>query len=209
MFDIATRYTPNTPQFAGLSIPFDWVLSQPRAQAVTLADYHDPCNPITRRAVVLQAYSLMLEDTLQTAVLLSLFTDRRASGDDALPRGETQRRGWVGDATLASIKGLQDRGIGSHLWLLYQGQKSEQKVMDLAQLYAAEALQWMIDADVVARLLVTAQWHGQAQERLALRVQLYKGLDIKPVYDVLWGTSLLRGSSGVHSSVGSRHRDVH
>ena len=31
-----------------------------------------------------------------------------------------------------------------------------------------------------------------AQERLALRPQIYKPRQSKPVYDVLWGTSILR-----------------
>ncbi len=50
---------------------------------------------------------------LETAVIISLFTDRRAGENDELPATETDRRGWWGNT-------LQDADdeIGSKLWLL-------------------------------------------------------------------------------------------
>jgi len=52
-------------------------------------------------------------DPLARAVIISLFTWRRANPDDVLPAGD-DRQGWFGD-TFAEVRG--DR-IGSRLWLL-------------------------------------------------------------------------------------------
>ena len=56
---------------------------------------------------------LVGEDGFRTAVLISLFTDKRVELAE-LPAGETDRRGWVGDL-LSDIEGDE---IGSKLWLL-------------------------------------------------------------------------------------------
>lgn len=83
---------------------------------------------------------------LQTAVLLSLFTDRRAENDDVPPSGDpTDRRGWWADQ-FAVILGDK---FGSRLWLLDRS-KMTNEVLLLAKQYAAEALAWMIEDKVVA-----------------------------------------------------------
>lgn len=67
---------------------------------------------------------LVAENTLRTAVILSLFLDRRADDDDVLPNGSNDRRGWWADTvapmTEYGIGGGLASGdrIGSRLWLL-------------------------------------------------------------------------------------------
>lgn len=85
-----------------------------------------------------QDFDLKTETGLYTAILLSIFTDRRANGDDALPDGSEDRRGWWGDAFAEQI-GDQ---IGSRLWLLDRA-KITTEVMRLIRDYAIEALAWM------------------------------------------------------------------
>jgi phage gp46-like protein len=185
MFDIATR-TPKTG-----SLPFDLQLLQP----LPAADYpwHDFSQPSGRPvsyAERLQTFAIALEPTLQTAIILSLFTDRRAGADDVLPAGATDRRGWVGEAFVGDGKAW-----GSHLWLLYVG-KSTADVLERARFAAQEALAWMVDAGVASRVVVTAEWvAGTNGERMAIRPQIYQGADAAPVYDVLWGVSLQRGAA--------------
>jgi len=83
---------------------------------------------------------------LETAVLLSLFTDRRAQPDDQPPSGDpTDRRGWWGDE-LADIEGDQ---IGSRLWLLDRSVNSNETARR-AEEYVREALAWMVDDRVVS-----------------------------------------------------------
>ncbi len=99
----------------------------------------------------IEANDLAQDDGLETAVLLSLFLDRRAEDGDTLPDGETDRRGWWADA-VPVVEGDQ---IGSRLWLLGRS-KQTQDALPRAETYAREALQWMIDDLVTDRIDVTA-----------------------------------------------------
>lgn len=83
---------------------------------------------------------------LQTAILISLLTDRLADASDDTDDGN--RRGWWGDLE-------QDYRIGSRLWLLRR-QKLTTQVALKAEDYAREALQWMTDDGVVSSLDVEA-----------------------------------------------------
>lgn len=95
----------------------------------------------------LGALGLAEDDGLETAVVLSLFTDRRAEEDDALPGGGDDRRGFWGD-----VPG--DR-IGSRLWLLHR-EKQTPAVLGRAQQYAREALTWLIDDGIASAVDVVA-----------------------------------------------------
>lgn len=88
---------------------------------------------------------------LMTAVVLSLFTDRRAEPDDVPPSGDpTDRRGWWADEFAATAGDL----FGSRLWLLDRSVLNNETVLKARQ-YVVEALQWMIDDQVVASIPVT------------------------------------------------------
>lgn len=98
------------------------------------------------------ANDLARDEGLETAVLLSLFTDRRAEAGDALPSGETDRRGWWGDA----VPVHEGDTIGSRLWLLSR-EKELAIVLSRAEEYAREALQWLVDDQVAERVEVAAE----------------------------------------------------
>ncbi|MFX1675214.1 phage GP46 family protein [Paraburkholderia sp. A2WS-5] len=89
-------------------------------------------------------------DDLETAVLVSIFTDRAANPDDVIPDGTGDPRGWWGDIG-------EDKPIGSRLWLLDRS-KQTQEVLNNARDYINEALQWLIDDGVVASIDVQTQW---------------------------------------------------
>jgi len=97
------------------------------------------------------ANDIEVDDGLETAVIVSLFTDRRAEDADALPDGHTDRRGYWGDE-LPVIAG--DR-IGSRLWLLAR-EKQLTPVLARARAYAIEALQWLLDDRVAESVDVSA-----------------------------------------------------
>lgn len=97
--------------------------------------------------------ALASDDGIESAVVISLFTDARAGDDDdVLPDGSDQRRGWWGD-TYAAQSG--DR-IGSRLWLLAR-EKQVPEVLERAREYAAEALQWLIDDGIARAVNVQAE----------------------------------------------------
>lgn len=95
---------------------------------------------------------LAVDDGLETAVIISLFTDRRADPDNPLPDESGDRRGWWADA-YPRIEG--DR-IGSKLWLLSR-EKQLQSVVNRAREYAREALAWLVDDGIARRVTVEAE----------------------------------------------------
>jgi len=105
--------------------------------------------------------SLEGDDGLETAVILSLFTDRRAEADDVLPDGSDDRRGWWADA-FPDVEG--DR-IGSRLWLLFR-EKDMRSVVNRAREYCIEALQWMLDEGVASKVEVLTGWVDRVSQRV-------------------------------------------
>lgn len=111
-------------------------------------------------------YDLETDDSLQTAAIVSLFTDREADSDDELPAGETDRRGWWADATLDDA--AEGSKIGSKLWLIRREKRTE-PVRQRAEQYCREALQWLVDDGLVDTVGVLAEWQ---ESMLAIRVRL-------------------------------------
>lgn len=102
--------------------------------------------------LAVEANDLVTGEELKTAVLLSLFTDRRAEDGDQLPAGATDRRGWWADSHPVVVG---DR-IGSRLWLLAR-EKQTPAVLAQAEKFAKEALRWLTDDRVAERIEVTAE----------------------------------------------------
>ncbi|MFP4891218.1 phage GP46 family protein [Paraburkholderia sp. EG304] len=119
--------------------------------------------------------SLQSGDDLQTAVLISLFTDRLALPSDATPDGD--RRGWWGDDPLYPI--------GSRLWLLGRV-KGPLDVPQRAQDYAQEALQWMIDDGVVASFDISAQWINPSRLDLTVIANRADGTSVAMKFPQVW-----------------------
>lgn len=104
-------------------------------------------------------------EPLVRAVMISLFTWRRANADDELP-GE-ERMGWWGD----SFPPVDNDQIGSRLWLLSRA-KLIPETPRRAKTYAEEALKWMVDDGIAARVVVETERQGLYT--LALACRLYK-----------------------------------
>lgn len=85
---------------------------------------------------------------IETAILISIFTDRMAEPDDVIPDGSNDPRGWWAD---------DDVPIGSRMWLL-QRAKQTGATLQRAYDYLAESLKWMIDDGVVGRFDISTQW---------------------------------------------------
>ena len=136
---------------------------------------------------------------LQTAVLVSLFTDARATEDDVLPsdvpgpvEGRPDRRGWWGDPPEA-LDGTGDR-FGSRLWLLERSPRTEQ-VRVQAEYYAREALNWLLERSIAARIDVAADWRtarGPGFDHLVLVVEITRreGGVLNLRFDDLWAATL-------------------
>lgn len=129
-----------------------------------------------------ESNDLVPDDGLKTAVLLSLFTDRRAEDGDQLPAGETDRRGWWADG-VPVVAGDQ---MGSRLWLLAR-EKQTPAIRERLQKYAAEALQWLVDDKVAERVEVAAEFPAPGMYTLEVEVFRPHGDPAKYRFDHVWG----------------------
>ena len=144
----------------------DWVLAGPDAE------------PASRGG-------LRAGGMLHTAVIICLFTDARLPEEDIPPDESPDRRGWWGD----SVQGEDEPGVpmGSLLWTLERSTISEETAR-LAEQYAADALQVLIDQGAVAAVETEAEIVGN-RDQLRLRVRLYshsRTLVYDQKFDVLW-----------------------
>lgn len=113
---------------------------------------------------VLEGGSLRVDEGLKTAVIISLFTDRRAATDDVLPSPTSGRRGWWGSLFL-------ERPLGSRLWLLAR-EKQSQDALNRAREYALESLIWLVE-DGIAKA-VEAKATAPQRGLLHLEIIIYK-----------------------------------
>lgn len=127
------------------------------------------------------------DDGLETAIMLSLFTDRQAEAGDVLPDGEDDRRGWWADA----VPVVEGDKWGSRLWLLARS-KQTAETLDRAQEYAREALAWLLTDKVAARVDVLAG--AVANGVLGLSVDLYrpKGDVVRYRFNYTWASQEAR-----------------
>lgn len=102
--------------------------------------------------IAVTAGDLTTDGGLNGAILVSLFTDRRARADDDLPSEGADRRGWWGD-----VAGVEDDDlIGSRLWLLSR-EKLSAKVLERAREYVLEALAWLLRDGVASEVDVAVE----------------------------------------------------
>lgn len=129
-------------------------------------------NTITNSSFGLEmAGSDLRTDTgLRAAVIYSLFTDRRAGPDEALPGDSTDRRGCWHE----TYKDADLDPSGSWLWLL-EGAKETQETLLRAETYAREALQWFINRGIALSVTVTGRWVRAGTLGLVLEMPLVDG----------------------------------
>lgn len=132
------------------------------------------------------AQDLEFDEGLETAVIISLFTDRRANFDDILPDPDNRDlRGWWGDLASPLVEGDQ---IGSRLWLL-EREKTLKTVLVRAKQYAEEALQWMIEDRIATKIEVDVERQGVVgSDILALQVRIRQTEGIEKILALQYKT---------------------
>ena len=134
--------------------------------------------------LALDQFALAADDGLETAVILSLFSDARARDDDALPLGQTDRRGWWADAYPAADG---DR-FGSRLWLL-RASKQLQQSLNEARDYAEEALAWLVEDGAASK--VEVETFIPRDEVMGMIVRIYRpDGSLTPIrFETLWSVA--------------------
>jgi phage gp46-like protein len=122
---------------------------------------------------------------LYTAIVISLFTDRRAKEDDAVERGD-DRRGWWGD----TFPQNENDKIGSRLWLL-EREKATQQTLIRARDYCIEATQWLVDDKVADRVEVQVEFvkrtSNDIPQTLGIKIHVYRPTGAKSFeYQYAW-----------------------
>ena len=115
-------------------------------------------------ALSLAKNDIETDDGLETAVALSLFTDRIIEDEEERLEGVSGRGGFWGDQFLASP-------MGSRLWLLKRSKRTAD-VLPVAEQYAQEALAWITEEGIAERVEVSAEFDNRA---LLLSVSIERG----------------------------------
>lgn len=123
---------------------------------------------------------LATDTTLKTAIIISLFTDKRVSIDE-LPDGQRDPRGYWGDVVGDNAGVL----MGSKLWLL-EREKHTAEVRELAREYAQEALKWLIDEQIAKSVDVSVEYIAAEQSRINVLVSRPMGRAIDYQFDFVW-----------------------
>mgnify|MGYP005983486697 CR=1 FL=1 len=114
-------------------------------------------------------------DRLTRAVIISLFSWRRAEPDD----NTDAVNGWWGD----SFPTVANDRIGSRLWLLRRS-KLTNGTAARARDYARQALAWLVDDGVASRVDVTATRTGL--QSLRLEIVICRDGQHSITFDDLW-----------------------
>ncbi len=133
---------------------------------------------ISRGDIAQSGMDLMTDSGLTTAVLISVFTDRAALPDDALPPGATDRRGYWGSDN-------PQYPWGSRLWLLDRAKMTEdtrKRAID----YLNEALQWLIDDGICGVVDVAARWLKTGFLGVAIVLTKATGEQINVQFNYVW-----------------------
>lgn len=101
--------------------------------------------------MIIEDGDLKPDNGLETAALISVFSDKRVTLEE-LPPGEFDRRGWWADLISDPI----EDEIGSKLWRLETAKINNETAVELESVLI-EAFQWMLDNGLASKLIVNAQ----------------------------------------------------
>lgn len=126
------------------------------------------------------------DEGLETAVSISLFTERRVS-DEQLPDQETNKKGWWGDM----FPDVDQDQIGSRLWTLERAKRTTE-TLRLYEDYSREALQWLIEDGVADSVEVSAEYDSNGQ--LIGTIVIAKPANEETRFLVNWDAQELKGA---------------
>lgn len=119
----------------------------------------------------------MYQNKLTRAVIISLFTWRRAEPDDDIDFPF----GWWGD----SYPTVQNDRIGSRLYLLKRSTLTN-RTAPKAKEYISEALKWMVDDDIASRIDVEVNRTAIDTLKAKVIITLTDGTVKSLTFDNIW-----------------------
>lgn len=133
------------------------------------------------------------DDGLETAVLISLFSDARATDDmlAAIDR-DGDLRGYWGDVPGTAENGPIGDSTGSLLWVIKRAKQLNQTRAD-AQFYARQSLQWLIDDGIASSVRVETSYPTRGV--MLLDIAIYRPQSANPVvfrYNYEWNAQIIK-----------------
>jgi phage gp46-like protein len=125
--------------------------------------------------------ALATDLSLETPVLISIFTNAEATQAEIKTAGLERQEGWWADAD--SLREPGARHMGSKLWLLSRG-KTTLETLRRAEGYVRESLLWLIEAGIVSTVSVTAS--RPEPGFVGLDISLTRPNKLLPPYQRLW-----------------------
>lgn len=141
--------------------------------------------------LVLSGFDLARDDGLETGVIISLFTDRRASSEQIpaeLPQDDL--RGYWGDVSNATPSDQ----TGSLLWLLAR-EKQLPQVLSRAKQYCLEALAWMVDDLIATRVEVTTEYGARGWMWITVDIFRPTGSPVRYRFNYEWAAQAAKRSA--------------
>ena len=141
--------------------------------------------------LVLSGFDLARDDGLETGVIISLFTDRRASSEQIpaeLPQDDL--RGYWGDISNATPSDQ----TGSLLWLLAR-EKQLPQVLSRAKQYCQEALAWMVDDLIATRVEVTTEFGARGWMWITVDIFRPTGSPVRYRFNYEWAAQAAKRSA--------------
>lgn len=141
--------------------------------------------------IVLAGQDLARDDGLESAVLVSLFTDRRATPEQFRPGDqEADLRGWWGDFNPPS----PNDKTGSLLWLLRR-EKQTGETLARARQYAEQALEWMLEDKVARRVTVAVEYGPPGFMYIEIDIERPGTSRLSYRYDYEWAAQAAKRAS--------------
>lgn len=132
----------------------------------------------------IDAGDLIADNGLETAVAISLFSDRRVS-EEELPQLETDKRGWWADPTLDNDQDL----IGSRLWTTERAKVTNETLRRSEEL-CKEALLWMQEDGIADEITIQSEYNESKQ--MITTVKISRPNDEEERFSVLWDEQAVR-----------------
>jgi phage gp46-like protein len=141
--------------------------------------------------LVLSGFDLARDDGLETGVIISLFTDRRASPEQIPPElQQDDLRGYWGDISNATPSDQ----TGSLLWLLAR-EKQLPQVLGRAKQYCREALAWMVDDLIATRVEVTTEFGARGWMWITVDIFRPTGSPVRYRFNYEWAAQAAKRSA--------------
>jgi len=128
---------------------------------------------------------------LETAVLLSLFTDARAPDGTVPPDGTGDLRGcW--------IDYYEGWSIGSLLWTIEGTKKVGNSLLTHARTICEQALQWLIDDGIIGTVGVSTSWINGSTLKIDIVLTSPKGVSQSFQYAWAWKDENAQAAANPH-----------